>query len=151
MRPNSSRFPCCVLLVLSWNTNETNENPSTDKLSRAINWQVTRMWLFTLVYCLRIPGKSEGICIGWLPRATVLLPGILSHTHSTWSTGKASWAGRRAGGWPSSALAERPSQGTEHTAAVVEASTSYLSWSPRRPAGKANCGLMSLFSFTEII
>ena len=30
----SSRFPCCVLLALSWNT--TNENPSTDKLSRAI-------------------------------------------------------------------------------------------------------------------
>ena len=29
-----SRFPCCVLLGLSWNT---NENPSTDKLSRAIN------------------------------------------------------------------------------------------------------------------
>ena len=31
----SSRSPCCVLLALSWNT--TNENPSTDKLSRAIN------------------------------------------------------------------------------------------------------------------
>ena len=31
-----SRFPCCVLLALSWNT--TNENPSTDKLSRAINY-----------------------------------------------------------------------------------------------------------------
>ena len=30
-----SRFPCCVLLALSWNT---NENPSTDKLSRAINY-----------------------------------------------------------------------------------------------------------------
>ena len=30
-----SRFPCCVLLALSWNT--TNENPSTDKLSKAIN------------------------------------------------------------------------------------------------------------------
>ena len=29
-----SRFPCCVLLALSWNK---NENPSTDKLSRAIN------------------------------------------------------------------------------------------------------------------
>ena len=29
-----SRSPCCVLLALSWNT---NENPSTDKLSRAIN------------------------------------------------------------------------------------------------------------------
>ena len=28
-----SRFPCCVLLALSRNT---NENPSTDKLSRAI-------------------------------------------------------------------------------------------------------------------
>ena len=30
-----SRFPCCVLLALSWNT---NENPRTDKLimSRAI-------------------------------------------------------------------------------------------------------------------
>ena len=26
----ASRFPCCVLLALSWNT---NENPSTDKLS----------------------------------------------------------------------------------------------------------------------
>ena len=34
-----SRFPCCVLLVLSWNT---NENPSTDKLSRAINQLVHR-------------------------------------------------------------------------------------------------------------
>ena len=32
---SSSRFPCCVLLVLSW---ATNENPSTDKLSRAINY-----------------------------------------------------------------------------------------------------------------
>ena len=30
-----SRFPCCVLLALSWNT--TNENPRPDKLSRAIN------------------------------------------------------------------------------------------------------------------
>ena len=30
-----SRFPCCVLLALSLNT---NENPSTDKLSRAINY-----------------------------------------------------------------------------------------------------------------
>ena len=28
------RFPCCVLLVLSWNT---NENLSTDKLSWAVN------------------------------------------------------------------------------------------------------------------
>ena len=26
------KFPCCVLLALSWNT---NENPSTDNLSRA--------------------------------------------------------------------------------------------------------------------
>ena len=32
-----SRSPCCVLLALPWNT--TNENPSTDKLSRAINYQ----------------------------------------------------------------------------------------------------------------
>ena len=31
-----SRFPCCVPLALSWNTNE-NENPSTDKLSTALN------------------------------------------------------------------------------------------------------------------
>ena len=28
------RFPCYVLLAVSWST---NENPSTDKLSRAIN------------------------------------------------------------------------------------------------------------------
>ena len=42
---SGSRFPCCLLLALSWNTNEnqakrqkTNENPSTDKLSRAINY-----------------------------------------------------------------------------------------------------------------
>ena len=34
-----SRFPYCVLLALSWNT---NENPSTDKLSRAINKIQTR-------------------------------------------------------------------------------------------------------------
>ena len=34
---NYSRSPCCVLLALSWNTTTTNENPSTDKLSRAIN------------------------------------------------------------------------------------------------------------------
>ena len=34
-RITSSRFPICVLLALSWNT---NENPSTDKLSRAINY-----------------------------------------------------------------------------------------------------------------
>ena len=33
--PYPSRSPCCVLLALPWNT--TNENPSTDKLSRAIN------------------------------------------------------------------------------------------------------------------
>ena len=32
----ASRFPCGVLLVLSWNT--TNENPITDKLSWAINY-----------------------------------------------------------------------------------------------------------------
>ena len=31
-----TRFPCCVLLALSWNT--TNENPSTDKLSRAYGY-----------------------------------------------------------------------------------------------------------------
>ena len=31
-----SRYPCCVLLALSWNT--TNEYPSTNKLSRAINY-----------------------------------------------------------------------------------------------------------------
>ena len=31
----ASRFPCGVLLVLSWNTT-TVENPNTDKLSRAI-------------------------------------------------------------------------------------------------------------------
>ena len=30
----TSRFPCCVLLALSWNT---NENPNADKLSRTIN------------------------------------------------------------------------------------------------------------------
>ena len=34
--------------------------------------------LLTLVYCLRMPGKSEGICIGWFPKATVLLPGIVT-------------------------------------------------------------------------
>ena len=33
-----SRFPCCVLLALSWNT---NVNPSTDELSRAINYLFT--------------------------------------------------------------------------------------------------------------
>ena len=37
----TSRFPCCVLLILSWNT--TNENPSTDKLSRAINYHPTNL------------------------------------------------------------------------------------------------------------
>ena len=31
----TSRFPCCVLLALSWNT--ANKNPNTDKLSKAIN------------------------------------------------------------------------------------------------------------------
>ena len=31
-----SRFPCCVLLALSWNT--TNENPNADKSSRVINY-----------------------------------------------------------------------------------------------------------------
>ena len=30
-----SRFPRCVLSALSWNA---NENPSTDKVRRAINW-----------------------------------------------------------------------------------------------------------------
>ena len=43
-----SKFPCCVLLALSWNT--TNENPSTDKLSRAINY-----WGPFLLY---VPYKS---------------------------------------------------------------------------------------------
>ena len=32
-----SKFPCCVLLALSWNTTTTNKNPRTDTLSRAIN------------------------------------------------------------------------------------------------------------------
>ena len=40
-----SRFPSCVLLALSWNT--INENPSTDKLSWAINyhtcWSATKL------------------------------------------------------------------------------------------------------------
>ena len=35
----TSRFPCYILLTLSWNT--TNENPSTDKVSRAIIHQIT--------------------------------------------------------------------------------------------------------------
>ena len=30
-------FPDCVITALSWNT---NENPNTDKLSRAINWRL---------------------------------------------------------------------------------------------------------------
>ena len=30
------------------------------------------------MYCLRMPGKSEGIWMGWFPRATVLLPGMAS-------------------------------------------------------------------------
>ena len=34
-----SRFPCCILLALSWN--KTNKNPSRDKLSRAINYVET--------------------------------------------------------------------------------------------------------------
>ena len=46
-----SRFPCCVLLASSWNT--TNEKPSTDKLSRAINYwgwkqrRNTSIWVLT--------------------------------------------------------------------------------------------------------
>ena len=42
----TSRFPCCVLLTLSWKTtneNTTNENRSTDKLSRAINYILTHI------------------------------------------------------------------------------------------------------------
>ena len=46
-KKGGSIFPWCVLmsclLVMSWNT--TNENPSTDKLSRAINYTITRLSL----------------------------------------------------------------------------------------------------------
>ena len=38
-----NRYPCCVLLALSWNT---NENSSTDKLSRAINYIF--LWISTV-------------------------------------------------------------------------------------------------------
>ena len=37
--PLNSRFPCCVRLALSW---YTNESPSPDKLSKAINNQPPR-------------------------------------------------------------------------------------------------------------
>ena len=36
-----SRFPCCVLLALSW---DTNKIPSTNKFSRAINWCQEILW-----------------------------------------------------------------------------------------------------------
>ena len=56
-----SRFPCCVLLALSWNT---NKNINTDKLSRAINycflwweklysvWSMTKQVVCALHLCL---------------------------------------------------------------------------------------------------
>ena len=40
-----SRFPRCVIKALSWNT---NENPSTDMLSRAINYRYTSRFLLAL-------------------------------------------------------------------------------------------------------
>ena len=51
----ASRSPCCVLLALSWNT---NENPSTDKLSREsgipgrkIANNQNQMSLFSIALC----------------------------------------------------------------------------------------------------
>ena len=41
----TSRSPCCVLLALSWNT---NEYPSTDKLSRAITYIITILFVLIL-------------------------------------------------------------------------------------------------------
>ena len=41
----TSRSPCCVLLALSWNT---NEYPRTDKLSRAITYIITILFVLIL-------------------------------------------------------------------------------------------------------
>ena len=56
-RPCVIRFPCCVLLALSWNT--TNENPSTYKLSRAINkcvitWEARKSGHFSWILPLGV-------------------------------------------------------------------------------------------------
>ena len=58
-----SRFPRCVLSALSWNA---NENPSTDKVRRAINWgnvqslppQCNAAFVFCLVGSLQ-PQRSK--------------------------------------------------------------------------------------------
>ena len=55
-----SRFPCCVLLALSWNT--TNGNPSTEKLSLAINY-VPHFDLCPTVQS--VPGTPQNV---FLPR-----------------------------------------------------------------------------------
>ena len=63
-----SRFPCCVLLALSWNTKKTIENPSTDKLRRAINYlcidhnsnsQRTKKYIAVMCYPRAGPCESE--------------------------------------------------------------------------------------------
>ena len=79
-----SRFPCCVLLALSWNT--TNENPSTDKLSRAINyiamryavskgtpfWDVLFPWALIAKIALDPPPSPP--CVKHTPWSTFFLP-----------------------------------------------------------------------------
>ena len=62
------RFPRCVLLALSWNAKKTNENPSTDKLRRAINYlcidhnsnsQRTKKYIAVMCYPRAGPCESE--------------------------------------------------------------------------------------------
>ena len=51
-----SRSPCCVLLALSWNT---NENLSTDKLSRAINQARIQSGGYILICSQRLASRLQ--------------------------------------------------------------------------------------------
>ena len=56
-----SKFSCCVLLALSWNT---NENLSTDKLSRAINYLVDcPIHLICNCIFISIDGQTDAVMV----------------------------------------------------------------------------------------
>ena len=76
-KPLASRFPCCVLLALSWNT--TNENPSTDKLSKAITFRLAHFMPPCLSHKLK-RGQWQLVYRIYLPAIDIQVTGMVPST-----------------------------------------------------------------------